>query len=128
MVIGQSRSTQRLSSPSSSADEEKPRNFAKSHPRWGWRRARGAALIACWYFNHKNIHHLWREEGLKVPYRRKKRMTGVGVVVGAMRPIAPNVIWAMDFRFDQTSGLRTIKLLNIIDEFTRECLTIDVAR
>ena len=45
-----------------------------------------------------------------------------------MRPIAPNVIWAMDFQFDQTSDLRTIKMLNIIDEFTRECLTIDVAR
>jgi len=55
-------------------------------------------------------------------------MTGVGVVVGAMRPIAPNVIWAMDFQFDQTSDLRTVKLLNIIDEFTRECLTIDVGR
>ncbi len=45
-----------------------------------------------------------------------------------MRPIAPNVIWAMDFQFDQTSDLRPIKMLNVIDEFTRECLTIDVAR
>jgi hypothetical protein len=45
-----------------------------------------------------------------------------------MRPIAPNVIWALDFQFDQTSDLRTVKLLNIIDEFTRECLTIDVGR
>ena len=64
-----------------------------------------------------------------MPYRKKKRrLTGVGVVVGAMRPIAPNVIWAMDFQFDQTSDLRTIKMLNIIDEFTRECLAIDVER
>jgi len=46
----------------------------------------------------------------------------------AMRSIAPNVIWAMDFQFDQTSDLRTVKLLNIIVEFTRKCLTIDVAR
>ena len=66
---------------------------------------------------------------MKVPYRKKKRrLTGVGVQVGAMRPIAPNVIWAMDFQFDQTSDLRTIKMLNIIDEFTRECLAIDVSR
>jgi len=75
------------------------------------------------------VQRLWREEGLKVPYRkRKKRLTGIGVQVGAMRPIAPNVIWTMDFQFDQTSDLRTIKMLNIIDEFSRECLTIDVAR
>ncbi|MBU6496544.1 MAG: transposase [Acidobacteria bacterium] len=60
--------------------------------------------------------------------KRKKRLTGIGVQVGAMRPIAPNVIWAMDFQFDQTSDLRPIKMLNVIDEFTRECLTIDVAR
>ena len=133
VVIGQSRSTQRLPAPSPSADEEKLRSFlrdfAKEHPRWGWRRAKDAAFVAGWLVNHKRVHRLWREEGLKVPYRKKKkRMTGVGVVVGAMRPIAPNVIWALDFQFDQTSDLRTIKLLNIIDEFTRECLTIDVAR
>ena len=50
----------------------------------------------------------------------KKPLRGIGVVVGAMCPIAPNVIWAMDFQFDQTSDRRTMKLLNIIDEFTRE--------
>jgi putative transposase len=105
------------------------RQFAKQHPRWGWRRGLDALREAGWGVNHKKVQRLWREEGLKVPYRKKKkRLTGVGVVVGAMRPIAPNVIWAMDFQFDQTSDLRTIKMLNIIDEFTRECLTIDVAR
>jgi putative transposase len=78
--------------------------------------------------NHQKIHDPWREEGLKVPCRKKKRMTGVGVVVRCQRPIVPNVICAMDFEFDQTRDLRTINLLNIIDEFTRECLTIDVAR
>lgn len=79
--------------------------------------------------NYKRLRRLWRDEGLKVPYRKKKkRLTGIGVQVGAMRPIAPNVIWAMDFQFDQTSNLRTIKMLNIIDEFTRECPAIDVAR
>jgi putative transposase len=130
--VGQSRSTQRLAPRVSDVEEQLRallRDFAKSHPRWGWRRAHDAALAAGWSVNHKRIQRLWREEGLKVPYRKKKkRLTGVGVVVGAMRPIAPNVIWAMDFQFDQTSNLRTIKMLNIIDEFTRECLAIDVAR
>ena len=133
VVIGQSRSTQRLPAPVPSGDEEEIRaflrDFAKKHPRWGWRRGLDALRDAGWHVNHKKVQRLWRDEGLKVPYRKKKkRMTGVGVVVGAMRPIAPNVIWAMDFQFDQTSDLRTVKLLNIIDEFTRECLTIDVGR
>ena len=72
---------------------------------------------------------LWREEGLRVPQRRKKkRLTGIGVAVGAMSPIRPNVIWAMDFQFDTTADGRTLKMLNVIDEFTREALAIDVDR
>ena len=64
---------------------------------------------------------LWRDEGLRVPQRRKKkRLTGIGVAVGAMSPIRPNVIWAMDFQFDVTIDGRTLKMLNVIDEFTRE--------
>jgi len=62
-----------------------------------------------------------------VPYRKKKRpLRGIGVTVGAMCPIRPNVVWALDFQFDQTTDGRTLKLLNVIDEYTRECLAIDV--
>ena len=79
--------------------------------------------------NDKRIHRLWREEGLRVPYRKHKRpLRGIGVAVGAMCPIAPNVVWALDFQFDQTSDGRILKLLNVIDEYSRECLAIDVAR
>ena len=60
--------------------------------------------------------------------RRKKRLTGIGVAVGAMSPIRPNVIWAMDFQFDTTADGRTLKMLNVIDEFTREALAIEVDR
>ena len=68
-------------------------------------------------------------EGLRVPYRKRKRpLRGIGVAVGAMCPIRPNVIWALDFQFDQTSDGRMLKLLNVIDEYTRECLAIDVER
>ena len=78
---------------------------------------------------NKRIRRLWREEGLRVPQRRKKkRLAGIGVVVGAMSPIRPNVIWAMDFQFDTTADGRTVKMLNVIDEFTREALAIDVDR
>ncbi|MBP2452358.1 hypothetical protein JOF57_002271 [Mycolicibacterium lutetiense] len=84
---------------------------------------------AGWVVNNKRIRRLWREEGLRVPQRRKKkRLTGIGTAVGAKCPIWPNVIWAMDFQFDTTADGRTIKMLNIIDEFTRESLAIHVDR
>jgi putative transposase len=116
-----------------SEDEEHLRAFLRSfsveRPRWGWRRSADAARDAGWRVNNKRIHRLWRDEGLRVPYKkRKKPLRGTGLLVGAMCPIRPNVVWALDFQIDQTADGRTIKLLNIIDEFTRECLTIEVDR
>ena len=87
------------------------------------------ARRAGWKVNNKRIRRLWREEGLRVPQRRRrKRLTGIGVAVGAMSPIRPNVIWAMDFQFDTTADGRTLKMLNVIDEFTREAIAIVVDR
>ena len=105
------------------------RQFSTDRPRWGWRRAAKMARRAGWKVNNKRIRRLWREEGLRVPQRRKKkRLTGIGVAVGAMSPIRPNVIWAMDSEFDTTADGRTLKMLNVIDEFTREALAINVDR
>jgi transposase InsO family protein len=105
------------------------RTFSVTRPRWGWRRAAVTARAEGWVVNNKRIHRLWRAEGLKVPYKkRKKRLRGIGAISGAMCPIKPNVLWALDFQFDQTSDGRTLKLLNVIDEFTRECPAIVVAR
>jgi putative transposase len=75
------------------------------------------------------VQRLWRDEGLKVPYRkRKKPLRGIGTRVGTMSLIAPNALWALDFQFDTTEDNRTLKLLNVIDEFTRECPAIVVER
>ncbi len=132
-VVGQPRSTQRLP-PSVPSDTELAlraflRDFARTRPRWGWRRAAVAARQAGWVVNNKRIHRLWRDEGLRVPYRkRKKPLRGIGQAVGPMCPIRPNVVWALDFQFDQTTDGRMLKLLNVIDEFTRECLAIEVGR
>ncbi len=125
-VIGQHRSTQRLDPPPITDDEQRLReflrDFSRQRPRWGWRRAG-------WVVNDKRIRRLWRDEGLRVPTRkRKKRLTGIGSHVGAMCPIRPNALWALDFQFDTTANGRTLKMLNVIDEFTRECLAIEVAR
>jgi len=132
-VVDQPRSTQRLAAPVPT-DEELAlraflRDFSRRRPRWGWRRAATAARKAGWIVNNKRIHRLWRDEGLRVPYAKKKRpLRGIGVQVGAMCPIRPNVVWALDFQFDQTTDGRMLKLLNVIDEHTRECLAIDVNR
>ena len=132
-VVGIHRSTMRLTPPPITAEEAELRawlrRFSTDRPRWGWRRAAKMARRAGWQVNNKRIRRLWREEGLRVPQRRKKkRLTGIGVAVGAMSPIRPNVIWAMDFQFDTTADGRTVKMLNVIDEFTREALAIEVDR
>jgi putative transposase len=132
-VVGQHRSTQRLKPPVPSDDELALRaflrDFSRRRPRWGWRRAAVEAKKAGWRANHKRIHRLWIAEGLRVPYRkRKKPLRGIGRPVGAMCPIRPNVVWAMDFQFDQTRDGGMLKVLNVVDEFTREALASDVAR
>jgi putative transposase len=129
-VVGIHRSTMRLKPPPITTEEAELRawlrRFSTDRPRWGWRRAAKVARRAGWKVNNKRIRRLWREEGLRVPQRRKKkRLTGIGVAVRAMSPIRPNVIWAMDFQFDTTADGRTVKMLNVIDEFTREALAIE---
>jgi putative transposase len=132
-VVGQHRSTQRLAPPPPAAEDERLRAwlraFSTARLRWGWRRAAKGLRKERWKINNKRVQRVWREEGLKVPYRkRKKRLVGVGTDVGAMCPIAPNALWALDFQFDVTAEGRTIKMLNVIDEFTRECPAIVVDR
>ena len=132
-VVGQHRSTERLVAPTPSDHDlelrEWLRMFSKARPRWGWRRAAKQARREGRQVNDKRIRRLWREEGLRVPQRsRKKRLSGVGTHVGAMCPIVPNALWALDFQFDTTVDGRTLKLLNVIDEYTRECPAIVVAR
>ena len=130
-VAGQHRSTQRLQPPVVPDDDQQVREhlraFAKRRPRWGWRRAADDLRRHGHQINNKRVRRLWREEGLRVPTKkRKKRLAGIGTHVGAMSPICPNALWAMDFQFDTTIDGRQVKLLNIIDEYTRECLAIVV--
>ena len=127
------RPTQRPTPPEVTDDEAELRaflrKFSTDRPRWGWRRAAKEARRQGRRVNDKRVRRLWREEGLRVPQKkRKKRLSGVGVYVGAMCPIRPNVLWALGFQFDTLADARTIKMLTIIDEFTRECLAIEVDR
>ncbi len=131
-VVGQHRSTQRHPAPEPPDNEAKLREelraFAKRRPRWGWRRAAKHLRRQGWKVNNKRVRRLWRDEGLQVPQKsKKKRLTGIGTHVGAMSLIAPNALWALDFQFDHTIDHRQVKILNVIDEYTREALACDTA-
>jgi putative transposase len=80
--------------------------------------------------NRKKIQRLWREEGLRVPQKQRKRQRLGTSTVPAARLQAEhmNHVWALDFQFDVTADGRTLKLLNIVDEHTREALEIVVDR
>jgi putative transposase len=104
------------------------RQIAKAHPRWGWRKAHEILLREGWSINTKRTRRLWRSEGLRRPQRcRKRRRLGPS---SAERRSAsrPGEVWAIDFQFDETADYRRLKLTNIVDEFTRESLAMDVNR
>ena len=126
-VSGQSLSTQRLAVPiPPPADEALTawlRSFALEHPRWSYKRAHSEANKQGWSADKKRIQRLWRNAGLKVHYRKRtKPAQGRGAAMGSHQPTGANGCWAMDFCFDQSTDTRPIKLLNVIDEYSRECL------
>lgn len=118
----------------SSAEEqrlvERMRSLAQAHPRFGYRRVWALLRAEGWRVNRKRIRRLWRAEGLKVPQkqRKKRRLGDSGNAVTRRRAERPNQVWSYDFVADQTADGRPLKLLPVLDEFTRECLTIEVER
>ncbi len=132
-VVGQHRSTERYEPKRAEEDQAlraELRKFSKGRPRWGYRRAHHHLREEGWDVNRKRVQRLWREEGLRVPVRkRKRRRLGSSTVPAErLRAERPNHVWAFDFQFDQTADGRALKLLNIVDEFTRESLAMLVAR
>lgn len=132
-IAGQHRSTQRRE-PLVAADDEalraELRAFAARRPRWGYRRAHDHLLEQRWEVNRKRVQRLWREEGLRVPRARRKRVRagdGAGEQT-KLRAARPGEVWAVDFQADQTQDGRTLRMANVIDEFTREALVMHVAR
>ena len=83
-----------------------------------------------WFVNHKRIERIWRQEGLKVPQKQPKRgrlWLNDGSIV-RLKPEFPKHVWSYDFMQDRTHNGVPFRILNVIDEYTRECLTIKVAR
>jgi len=95
-------------------------------PRYGYRTIRIFLEREGHVLGTDRMYRLWRQEGLQVPKKRPRRR----VATSRPRPLAPtavNHVWAYDFVFDTCADGRTLKCLTVIDEFTRECLAIDVA-
>jgi putative transposase len=132
-IVGQHRSTQRHQPGEPDRDPalgEQLRQLSRAHPRWGYRRAHAHLRQQGWCVNRKAIQRPWREEGLRVPARRRKRQRLGTSTCPADRLAAehPDHVWALDYQFDQTQDGRRLKLLNVVDEHTREALAIVVER
>jgi putative transposase len=128
-IVGQHRSRQRREpcvAQDDAALRTRLRRFSRDRPRWGYRRAHAQLRDEGWSVNCKRVQRLWRQEGLRVPVRRHKRYRLGESTVPAKRLYAqrPNHVWALDFQFDQTADGRILKLLHIVDEFTREALDV----
>ncbi len=82
-----------------------------------------------WNVNRKRVQRLWRDEGLKRPPQRPRKRRRVRPEhTERLRALHPNHVWAADFQFDETADGRRLKLANIVDEHTREALTMRVGR
>lgn len=95
--------------------------FSDEFPRWGWRKAHWFLTKEGLVINRKKVQRLWREEGLKVPYKSKKKCCrGKGDV--KLKAMQTNHVWAADFQTDETSDGSPLRFLNVVDEYTKENL------
>ncbi|WP_088016590.1 MULTISPECIES: IS3 family transposase [unclassified Shinella] len=132
-VLGQHRSTQRKIAKT--PDDEAAltadiTTLALQYGRYGYRRITAMLHQAGWIVNVKRVERIWRREGLKVPHKQPKRgrlwLNDSSCI--RLRPEYPNHVWSYDFVEDRTHNGRKIRMLNVIDEFTRECIAIRVER
>jgi putative transposase len=132
-TLGQHRSTQRKV-PHGRTDEARLTadiiELARQYGRYGYRRVAALLRQAGWCVNDKRVERIWRREGLKVPAKQPKRgrlWLNDGSCI-RLRPEHPSHVWSYDFMHDRTFDGRAYRLLNIIDEFTKEALMIRVNR
>ena len=132
-ALGQHRSTQRKV-PRGREDEERLTadmiTLARQYGRYGYRKIGELLRRTGWQVNDKRVERLWRREGLKVPAKQSKRGR-LWLADGScirLRPQHRNHVWSYDFVEDRTHDGRKFRMLNVLDEFTHECLAIRVAR
>ena len=104
--------------------------LATSYGRYGYRLITWLLRNEGWKVNHKRVERIWRQEGLKVPKKQRKRRRlwlNDGSCI-RLRPEHRNHVWSYDFVTARTDNGKAFRMLNIIDEYTRECLDITVER
>jgi putative transposase len=132
-ILGQHRSVQRHAAkprPDEEALTAAVVGLASAYGRYGYRRVTALLRAAGWRVNAKRVERIWRREGLKVPRKQPKRgrlWLADGSCV-RLRPERPNHVWAYDFVQDRTRDGRVLRMLVVVDEFSRECLAIRVGR
>lgn len=99
-------------------------------PRFGYRRIAALLVQEGWRLNVKRVHRLWKEHGLQIrrKARKRRRMGTSANACHRRRPRHKDHVWSYDFVAERTERGGQMKLLSVVDEFTRECLTIQVAR
>lgn len=132
-MLGQYRSTQRKI-PRGRDDEERLTadiiELTRQYGRYGYRKIAALLRQAGWVVNDKRVERIWRREGLKVPTKQPKRgrlWLNDGSCV-RLRAERPNHVWSYDFVEDRTHEGKKYRMLNLVDEFTHECLAIRINR
>jgi len=132
-VIGQLRGTQRyIPVPQTQREKLRARiiELATQYGRYGYKTITSLLILEGWEVGKDRVHRIWREEGLQVPQKQPKRRR-LWLADGScirLRPQHRNHVWSYDFVSDQTHDGRKFRILNVIDEYTRECLASYVAR
>jgi transposase InsO family protein len=105
-------------------------NLAGQYGFYVYRQVTGLLRNDGWRVNHKRVERMWRQAGLKVPKKQppRRRLWLMDGSCVRLRAIQPNHVWAYDFVATRTEEGRPVKLLTIVDEYTRECLAMEVAR
>ena len=133
-VLGQSRSTQRYEAKADTDEERRLvariHELVRQYPRYGYRMITAKLRQEGWKVNFKRIYRLWRREGLKVPQkpRKKRRLGHHGNSCVRRRAEHKDHVWTWDFIHDRTATGQPLKWLAITDEYTRECLALEVDR
>ena len=96
--------------------------------RYGYRKVAKLLRIEGWHVNHKKVERLWKEEGLQLPHRhrKRKRLYHKDSSIIRLRPTHPNPVWSIDFVHDKLSNGRPYKMLTVLDEYTRQALAVTV--
>jgi transposase InsO family protein len=133
-AVGQHRSTQRYRRETVSDYERRlvgrMHELVRENPRFGYRRVGGLLRAEGWRVNVKRVHRLWKREGFKVPRRQvRRRRLGSGAN-GCSRRRAERArhVWSWDFYHDRTAGGKPLKWFAMVDEYTRECVCLQVRR